>query len=351
MSFGDLDLGQQFLQQRREFEFTEELTQDIKIGLAGTHGFDVQLDGNIGVDGGHALDEKNSVAIVLKRFAVGFLFYLVGAVEGLLDGAEPSDDFDGPFLADARGSRDVVDRVTAEGHDVDDAFRRDSKNFLHLGGVADQVVLGRIQDLNVFIDELHHVFVAGDNVDGVLRGRGFPGEGADDVVSLKAGKFEDGDTVGFEGAADVGNLLGEILGHGRTVRFVAFVLDLSEGLGFDVELTDGGDGFGLRVAERLGRDIEDSGEVGGGEIVAQLAQHVDEDVDGGGGKPGFCGHGALPRHGMIGAEDERHSVDEEDAVWIGGWRWLSAAGFTRRGFCSGGQGSSLTAGVGRCAEG
>src|SRR6266446_8113367 len=201
MSFGDLDLGQQFLQQRSEFKFTEELTQEIKIGLAGTHGFDVQLDGNIGVDGGHALAEKNSIAIVLKGFPVGLLFYLVGAVESLLDGAEPFDDFDRPFLADAGGSGNIIDAVAAEGHDVNDALGRDSKNFFHLGGVADQIVLRRIQDLNVSIDELHHVFVTGDDIDGVLRGSGFAGESADDVVGLKAGKFKDGDAVGFEGAA------------------------------------------------------------------------------------------------------------------------------------------------------
>src|SRR5216684_7215471 len=101
MSFGDLDLGQQFLQQRSEFEFAEELAQEIEIRLAGAHGFDIQFNGNIGVDGGHALAEKNSVAIVLKGFAVGLLFYLVGAVESLLNRAEALDDFDGAFLADA----------------------------------------------------------------------------------------------------------------------------------------------------------------------------------------------------------------------------------------------------------
>jgi hypothetical protein len=65
----------------------------------------------------------------------------------------------------------------------------------------------------------------------------------------------------------------------------------------------------------FGGDVEDRGEIGGREIVAQLAQHVDEDVDRGGGKAGFGGHGALPRHGVIGAEDERHGVDQEDAVF------------------------------------
>jgi len=41
-------------------------------------------------------------------------------------------------------------------------------------------------------------------------GRGFAGEGADDVVGLEAGEFEDWDAIGLERAADVGDLLSEI---------------------------------------------------------------------------------------------------------------------------------------------
>ncbi len=93
----------------------------------------------------------------------------------------------------------------------------------------------------------------------MLRGRGFAGQGADDVVGLEAGEFEDGDAIGFEGAADVGNLLGKILGHGGAVGFVAFVFDFGEGLGLDVELADGGDGLGLRIAKGFGGYVEDGG--------------------------------------------------------------------------------------------
>ena len=85
VSFGDLNLRQYFFQQRSEFKFGEELAEEIEIGLAGAHGFDIELDGDIGVDGGHALAEQNDVAIVQQRFAVGFLFDFSGAVERLLD--------------------------------------------------------------------------------------------------------------------------------------------------------------------------------------------------------------------------------------------------------------------------
>ncbi len=353
MSVSERDFRQQFLQQRGEFEFGEELAEEIEIGIAGVHGFDVEIDGNVSVDGGHALAEENDVAIVLEGFAVCFLLNFGGAIERLLDGAEAFDNFDRAFVADAGRSGDIVDSVAAQCHDIDHALGKDSENFFDLGSVADEIVFGGIQDENIVVDELHHVLVAGNYEDGMRCGRGFAGESADDIVGLEAGEFEDGDAVGLEGAADVGNLLGKILGHGGAVGFVSLVFDLGEGLGLDVELADGSDGFGLLVAEGGGGDVEDSGEVRGREIVAQFAQHVDEDEDGGGGKSGFGGHGALPRHGMISAEDEAHGVDEEDAafaVFAGRARDCGRCGGcaarTRfRRFCSRGQGSSLAAGT------
>jgi hypothetical protein len=59
----------------------------------------------------------------------------------------------------------------------------------------------------------------------MLGGGGFAGEGADHVVGFEAGEFENGDAVGFEGAANIGNLLGKILGHGGAVGLVASVFD------------------------------------------------------------------------------------------------------------------------------
>jgi hypothetical protein len=100
-------------------------------------------------------------------------------------------------------------------------------------------------------------------------------ESADDIVGLEAGEFEDGNAIGFEGTANVGNLLGKVLGRGSAIGFVSLVFDFSEGSGFDVELADGCNGFGLG---------KDGSEIGGGEIFAQFAQHVDEDVGRGGGK-------------------------------------------------------------------
>ncbi len=34
------------------------------------------------------------------------------------------------------------------------------KNLFNLGGIADQIVFGRVQNLHFVVDQLHHVFVA-----------------------------------------------------------------------------------------------------------------------------------------------------------------------------------------------
>ena len=336
--------GKHFLQQRTELQLGEEGAEGLDVGIADFHGGDVEIDGELGFDGDKLFAEKNVVAIVEERFAIGFLFDFGGAVEGLLDGAEAADKFDGTFVADAGRAGNVVDGVAAEGHDIDDAGGRDAEEFLDFGGIADEIVFGRIEDGDFVADELQHVLVAGDDEDGVRGGGGFAGEGADDIVGLVAFELEDGNAIGFEGAADVGDLLDEVGRHFGAVGLVALVLLFFERLGLEVELADGGDGLGLLVADGGGADIEDGGEVLGGKVVAEFAEHVDEDEDGSGGESGFGGHRPLARHGVIGAEDEGHGVNEEDAAGGGLSRGGLNGGGSRRGFLFGrqwGQFSSL----------
>ena len=151
---------------------------------------------------------------------------------------------------------------------------------------------------------MQHVLVAGNHVDQVLLRGGFAGQSADDIVGFIAGEFEDGDAVGLERAANVRHLLHQLGGHLAAVGFVAVVLDFLESLGLDVELANLGDGFRFLITESGRSHVEYGGQVFGREVFAQFAQHVDEDISCRSGKPGFGGHAALPRHGVIGAEDE-----------------------------------------------
>ena len=65
--------------------------------------------------------------------------------------AELQDQIHGAFVADAGRAGNVVDRVAAQGHDVDDLLRRDAQCFLYLGGIENQVVFLRVEDLYVVV--------------------------------------------------------------------------------------------------------------------------------------------------------------------------------------------------------
>ncbi len=74
-----------------------------------------------------------------------------------------------------------------------------------------------LRDGDSFVDELHHVFVGGDDVDVMAEGGEFVGERADDVVGFEALVIENWDAEGLQGTADVRLLLDQI--RGRFARF------------------------------------------------------------------------------------------------------------------------------------
>ena len=82
------------------------------------------------------------------------------------------------------------------------------------------------------------------------------------------------------------------------------------------------------VAKGRRGHVENRRDVLGGEILAQLVQHVDEDVSCAGWNARLGRHGPLPRHGVIGAEDEGHGVDQKDAA-LGALRMLGGNRFCR----------------------
>ena len=315
-----------------EFKLGEELAAGGVVDGLGAHVVDGELDGDFGVDGDELFGEEDVVAVVLQRLAIGFALDGVGrgggGIERGFHGAELLDEFDGTFVADAGRAGDVVDGVAAEGHDVDDALGRNAKGGFDAGGIEDEVVFGGIKDRHARRDELHHVLVGRHHVNVVIHGGKLVAECADDVVGLEALVAEDGDAESFERAADVGKLLGKIGGHLGAVGLVAGVVDLVELLGFDVPLALWLHLAGALVAEDGAGEVVDGGEVLRREVLAQLVDHVDEDVGGGRRNAGARGHGPLALHGVVGAKDERHGVQQVDGR-SGRRGLLSGFGFGR----------------------
>ena len=139
--------------------------------------------------------------------------------------------------------------------------------------------------------------------------RCLPREGADDIIGFKAGIFQHGNAVGLNGAANIGQLLSQIGRHLRAVRLVAPIFFFPESLRLDVEFADGGHGSAMGIAKGWRRHVEDCGQILRRKIGPQLAQHVHKNVGRRRGDAGARGHGPLPRHGVIGAKDERDGVD------------------------------------------
>jgi hypothetical protein len=241
-------------------------------------------------------------------------------IERSLNGAELLDELDRSLVADAGSAGDVVDGVATQGHDIDHARGSDAEGCFYSSRIEDEIVFGRVQNDDLIVDQLHHVLVRGDNehlVPGLCE---LAGEGADDVVGLEALVGEDGDAEGLERAADVGQLLGKVGGHLGAIGLIAEVVDLFELLRLEVELLDRLHLLGALVAEDGAGEVVDGGEVVRLEVLAQLVDHVHEDIGRRRRDAGARGHGALALHGMVGTEDEGHAVEQVDGGLFGGLR-------------------------------
>ena len=148
VSVAHLGHRQEFLEQRSKFQFREERAKRVDVWVTGVHGVDVEFHRYIRVDSRHTLAEQDGVAIVLQGFAVGLALDFGCAIQRRLDRTEALDNLHRAFVADARRSGNVVDGVSAEGHHIDHALGRDAQDLLDLGGVADQVIFRRIQDVH-----------------------------------------------------------------------------------------------------------------------------------------------------------------------------------------------------------
>ena len=306
--------GQELLEQRGELQFGEQFAEGLEIRGADRHGIDIQLDRDMAVDGGELLADHHGFAIVLQRFAVGLFFDLRSVIEHLLDRAEAPDQLHRTLIADAGGAGDVIDGVSAQGHDIDHPLRCDAQNLHDFRRVADQIFLRRIEHQDPVVHQLQHVLITGHDKHRIGLFGSLERQGADHVIRFIALEFQDGDAVRFEGAADVGQLLRQVGRHLAAIGFVPVVGNLLKSLRLGVETADAGDGFRLLIAKGGSGQVEHRRQVLGRKIVAQFAQHVHEDIDGRRGEPGLGGHATLPRHGVIGAKDERHSVDQKNRV-------------------------------------
>ena len=70
----------QCAKERSEFELGEELAGAFEIGLGGLHDAQVELNGDVAVDGDELFGEQDSGAVLLEGFAIGLALDGVGIV-------------------------------------------------------------------------------------------------------------------------------------------------------------------------------------------------------------------------------------------------------------------------------
>ena len=282
--------------------------------------------------------QKDALAVLLQGFAIAFLLHLSGSLQQRVEGSELLNQLDRTFVSNAGRAGDVIHGVSAQGHQVHNLIGTHAHQLLDLGGVADEVVLGRVEDADVTVDQLQHILVTADDPGGVTGVGGLNGQGTDEVVGLEALQSDDGNAIGLQGAEDVRHLLAKVLGHFGAIGLIAGVFHVRHLAGLAVHLFQGGHGRALLLAE-AGAHVEDGGNVFGMEVLAQLVEHVHEDEDGRRGQARTGAHGALAAHGVVGAEDEGIGVYQKDASMAHGGQ-LHRAG-VRGGGVFGGSGFFL----------
>ena len=173
---------------------------------------------------------------------------------------------------------------------------------------------GGFRHADSVIDQLQHVFVAGNDIYGIRFRCRFPRQRSDHVVGFVTFELQNRNAIPFQRPPDVWNLLHQIAGHLGSIRLIAIILRFFEGLRLDVELADRGNRFRLLIADGRRAHIKHRRQILGRKIISQLPQHVDENKSRSRRHTGLRRHRPLPRHGMIGAKNERHSIDQENAA-------------------------------------
>ena len=125
----------------------------------------------------------------------------------------------GSFRADARYAGYVVGTVANQCQVIDDLFRKDIELFLDAIAVQYCAAHG-VDQGDVVIDELRHVFVTGRYQDLHAVCRGLPAQGANDIVGLDAFDSQHRQTHGWHGFEQRIYLQAQVIGHWRPVRLV-----------------------------------------------------------------------------------------------------------------------------------
>ncbi len=273
-----------FVDEPDKFQLLEELIQGRFIvgpddGIPGG-----KVDGRLRADGGKVIGQVGVLPVRLQLFpelrADGWVIQ-VGIDP--IQAAKLVQQVLGGLGAHPGNARDVVRGVSHEGLQVNKLFGLEAVLLPeHLPGVQGGRGLAGLGDhqlhMDVLVDELQRIPVAGDNDALPVVLRADPAHGADDIVGLPALALVDGDVHGPEDVLHNGHLLAQLLGHGMAGGLIARVFQVAEGGGVEVK----------SHAHRLGLLL-----------LLHPFQNVQKAVDGMGAQPLPGGQGLYAEKGTI----------------------------------------------------
>ena len=278
----------EFGHQRAEAEPREQLITALARGTAIAKRLDVERHLHVGADGHQHLALPRLVGVLEQAFAILLLLDLAGMFQQRIERPVLRDQFACALVANAGHALDIVAGVAHQRQHVDHLRRRHAKLLHHALGVEPGALVFWVIDLDHVVDELEEVLVARHDRRVQAMSRRLARQCPNHIVRLKPLGREDGDSQCFARLEHPRNLFGQVARHGRAVGLVVRRHLRAEGLAAHVER--GGDVLRLMIGN-------------------QLAEHVDEAVDGIGGLAVGSGQAA---NRVVGAIHLVAAVDQEE---------------------------------------
>ena len=272
----------------------EEGDEEFRIGIMHADLIERDIERNAGFEQDELFRDAGFVGVLDERLAALRLRDFAGACEQGFEIAEVGDELGGGFDADAGNAGDIIDGIACERLDIDDFLGRDAE-FLDHFVATNALVFHRVIEGDAVADELHQVFVGGDDGGGGTGLGSEAGIGGDDVIGLEILLLDAGHIKGADGIADEFELRTQFLWRLGAVGLVGII---------------------ECIAECFGGMIENDGEVGGplasDRVAQEFPDHVAEARNRADGQ--LVRFARQRRQRMEGAENIGRAIDEKDVI-------------------------------------
>ncbi len=257
-----------------EFQLGVQRHQRFTIRLAAVQSVELDVQRHVDLDGRQLVGQEGHLLVFFelgrqgfgapKRQRCHFVEVRVKLFQAAVDAHQQACC---GFLTDTGHAGDVVDLVAHQRQVIDDVFRADAELFFHAGDIQHAAGHG-VDQGDVAVDQLRHVFVTGGDDHRTIRGRAAARQCADHVIGLNAFNAQQWVAEASHAVVQEVDLHPHVVRHAGAVGFVLAV---------------------QRVAERSALGIENHGKRAFGVLPAQAFEHVQHALDRTGGQA-FGGH-------------------------------------------------------------